>query len=92
MQVRPLQEVCSGVQVNRGRAQGKAFVQYGGGYAVRLAKIDVTTETNLAQKYQVSTYPTLKFFIEGNPIPYNGQFAKDDVMRWIERKLYPAVV
>jgi hypothetical protein len=40
----------------------------------------------------VSTYPTLKFFIDGNPIPYQGQRTKEDVLRWIERKLYPAVV
>lgn len=40
----------------------------------------------------MSIYPTLKFFIEGNPIPYQGERTKEDVLRWIERKLFPAVV
>ncbi|KAL0582566.1 Protein disulfide-isomerase A4 [Plecturocebus cupreus] len=35
------------------------------------AKVDTTTETDLAKRFDVSGYPTLKIFRKGRPFDYN---------------------
>ena len=42
------------------------------GSQIKLGMVDATENTDLAQKYQVKGYPTLKFFKNGNPTDYNG--------------------
>jgi len=39
---------------------------------VAFAKIDATVESDLAQRFDVSGYPTLKFFKKGEPTDYDG--------------------
>lgn len=46
------------------------------GSAIRLAKVDATEETELAQEFGVRGYPTIKFFKggdKGSPKEYSGQ-------------------
>lgn len=37
-----------------------------------LAKVDATAESSVAEKFSIQGYPTLKFFINGQPIDYEG--------------------
>lgn len=39
---------------------------------IKLGKVDATIEGELAEKFGIRGYPTLKFFKNGNPIDYSG--------------------
>jgi len=39
---------------------------------VSITKVDATVETELARKYDVKGYPTLKFFVNGTDTPFKG--------------------
>lgn len=55
-----------------------------------MAKVDATQETELAERYEVRGYPTIKFFIKGTPIEYNGGRTSDQLIRWLQKKTGPA--
>lgn len=58
---------------------------------VPLAKVDATVEKGLAERFQVKGYPTLKFFLNGNPIEYNGGRTEGEIVNWINKKSGTAV-
>ena len=55
-----------------------------------VGKIDGTIEKNLADKYDIKAYPTMKFFIKGSPFDYNGGRKESDVVNWVRKKSLPA--
>jgi len=58
--------------------------------AVPLIKIDATVEKDLATKYGVSGFPTLKWFVKGSESEYNGGRTKAEIVEWITKKTGPA--
>lgn len=58
-------------------------------FEVLLAKVDATKETDLAENYEVRGYPTLKFFKNGQPIPYTGGRKAEDIIKWLKKRSGP---
>jgi len=51
-----------------------------------LGKVDATVEKKVAERFQIKGYPTLKFFINGNPVDYNGGRTEAEIVNWINKK------
>jgi protein disulfide-isomerase A1 len=60
------------------------------GSEIKLASVDATIEQDLAQKYDVKGYPTIKFFSDGTTLEYTGGRAQDDIVSWLKKKTGPA--
>ncbi|XP_030636529.1 protein disulfide-isomerase A2 [Chanos chanos] len=60
---------------------------------VRLAKVDATEEKELAEEFEVTGFPTLKFFTDGkrqNATEFTGKRGKKDILQWLERHVGPS--
>ena len=60
------------------------------GSDIKLASVDATLEQELAQKFDVKGYPTIKFFSEGVTMEYNGGRTQDEIISWLKKKTGPA--
>jgi len=59
----------------------------------KLAKIDATAEKDLALKYEVSGFPTLKYF-QGDPedaVDYSGGRTEETIVSWVVKRELPIV-
>ena len=54
---------------------------------IPLAKLDCTVHTNMAEKYEVSVYPTLKLFRNGRAGDYEGPLPAAEMLEYL-RALY----
>lgn len=57
---------------------------------VLLGKVDATIESDLAQRYGVSGYPTLKVFRNGQPSDYSGPREADGIVSYMQKQTGPS--
>lgn len=56
------------------------------GSKIRLAKVDAIAETELAKKFNIRGYPTIKLFKDGETIEHNGMSHKENrISCWVAR-------
>jgi len=54
--------------------------------SVKIARVDASKEIEIAKKQGIDGYPTLKLFIDGKPLEYNGPRKADKMVIWISKK------
>jgi protein disulfide-isomerase A1 len=59
--------------------------------SIRIAKVDCTVNVILSHQYQITSYPTIKYFINKNPIDYDGDRTEDEIVSWVLKKNTPAL-
>lgn len=60
---------------------------------IRIAKVDATAQTKLAERFSIQGFPTLKFF-KGDASAskeYDGGRTSEDIQKWVVKKSGPAV-
>lgn len=55
-----------------------------------IAKVDATVESELGSKYGVQGFPTLKLFLNGEPVDYSGAREEDAMFEWLMKRSGPA--
>lgn len=53
---------------------------------VKLARVDASTETDLAEENGVRGYPTIKFYRYGYSTEYDGSRGASDLVEWLNTK------
>jgi len=56
---------------------------------VKIAKVDCIEEEQIATKFNIMGYPTLKFFKNGEPKDYDGGRTASDLITWLTKKTGP---
>lgn len=57
---------------------------------VKLAKVDATEHKELAERFEIKGFPTIKYISEGTPSDYNGGRTEDEIVKWVNKKTGPA--
>lgn len=56
------------------------------GQKVKIAKIDCTVHKTFSEKYKIEGFPTLKLFVNGEPVDYQGERTKAAMLDFIQKK------
>jgi protein disulfide-isomerase A1 len=56
---------------------------------IALAKVDVTEQKGLGEKFEIKGFPTLKWFRKGEALEYTGGRSKDTIVSWVLKKTGP---
>jgi len=67
-------------------AQAAAYFKEQGN-KIRLAKVDATVESELAEKYEIRGFPTLIMFINKEQSPFTGGRNAQAIVGWIKKKV-----
>lgn len=59
---------------------------------VAIGKVDATVDNELGSKYGVQGFPTLKLFINGEPVDYAGGREEEAMFNWLKKKTGPSAV
>jgi protein disulfide-isomerase A1 len=57
--------------------------------AIKVAKVDVTKNSELKSKAVVRTFPTLKYYLDGFPTDYTGGRTEQEIVEWVLSKQGP---
>ncbi|XP_064178753.1 protein disulfide-isomerase A2 isoform X1 [Anguilla rostrata] len=60
---------------------------------IRLGKVDATEEKELAEEFEIGSFPTLKLFKDGereNPIGFSGKRNAKGIVQWLKRRSGPS--
>ena len=57
---------------------------------VPVVKVDATVEGDLATEFGVEGFPTLKLFVNGEPVDYQGERTEDAMYSFVSKKTGPA--
>lgn len=57
--------------------------------SIVVAKVDATIEEDLAKRFDVSGFPTMKWFVDGKESDYDGGRQAQDIVQWVKRKTGP---
>ena len=55
-----------------------------------VAKVDATENKELGKRFEVKGYPSLKFFVNQQPVEYNGGRTAPEIVSWLKKKTGPA--
>ncbi len=58
---------------------------------VVLSSVDCTKEKNLCEKYKIHSYPSVKFFMHGNPVNYDSARVSKVLVEWTKEKIHPKI-
>ncbi|TKS68467.1 Protein disulfide-isomerase A2 [Collichthys lucidus] len=62
---------------------------------MRLAKVEATEEKELAEEFDVGSFPTLKLFVNGDrkqPVDYTGKRTVEGIIAWMKRRSGPGAL
>jgi len=64
------------------------------GIPARLGKVDCTVEEDVAKRYEIGGFPTIKLFLspeDAGEVEYRGERTADAIVSWLKKKTGPAV-
>ena len=54
---------------------------------INLAKIEMSSNNEIKNKYNISSFPTIKFFQKGKPYNYDGERDEESIIKWMKKKI-----